>query len=206
MTQINVEFGQMNISAADPVQRHRVDRSDDAMSGPRVGSRLPAGHDQPGTTDARDEGERDGRVEADERLRQVEGRENLRRDPRLGPGRRYHRTCSSTRSPPAWELIQEAVEATGAYSNVDIGNVRAPDQASIHIVIKGLLPSNSGNMHIKTSPNWDPGTAIRYTNRELGYKGLYSIEVSPPRIRAVYDTILAISSSSPLTFRSGLRL
>src|SRR2546430_5637046 len=69
--------------------------------------------------------------------------------------------------PPAWELIREVVEAAGAYSNVDIGNVGAPDQASIHTVIKGLLPSNSGNMHIKTSPNWDLGTAIRYTNREL---------------------------------------
>ena len=35
------------------------------------------------------------------------------------------------------------------------------------------------------------GTAIRYTNRELACKGLYSIEVSPPQIGAVYDTILA---------------
>lgn len=67
----------------------------------------------------------------------------------------------------------------------------APDQASLHKVIKGLFDTNSGNMHIKTSPNWDLGTAIQFTNSELGYKGLYSIEVNPPQIREVYDTILA---------------
>ena len=59
------------------------------------------------------------------------------------------------------------------------------------MVIKALFPSSSGNMHMKLSPNWDLATAVRFTNSELGYKGLYSIEVNPPLIRGVYDTILA---------------
>jgi len=47
-------------------------------------------------------------------------------------------------------------------------------------------------MHIKSSPNWDIGTAIRYTNATLGYKGLYSIEVNGHQaVRIVYNTILA---------------
>jgi hypothetical protein len=48
-------------------------------------------------------------------------------------------------------------------------------------------------MHIKAnSPNWDVGTAIKYTNSTLGYKGLYSIEVSThPAVRIVYNIILA---------------
>jgi hypothetical protein len=41
------------------------------------------------------------------------------------------------------------------------------------------------------SPNWDLATAVRFTNNELGYRGLFSIEVDPPLIRGVYDTILA---------------
>ena len=98
---------------------------------------------------------------------------------------------SSPGGPPAWELVKELVEATGTYSNVDIGNIMAPDQASLHMVIKGLFNTSSGNMHMKLSPNSDLGTVVRFTNNELGYKGLYSIEVNPPLIRGVYDTILA---------------
>ncbi|MEO7189540.1 MAG: TIM barrel protein [Vicinamibacterales bacterium] len=97
---------------------------------------------------------------------------------------------SAPGGPPAWVLVKEVVEATGTYSNVDVGNIQAPDQASLHSVIKGLFPTSSGNMHMKVSPNWDLPTAIRFTNNELGYKGLYSIEVNPPLIRGVYTTIL----------------
>jgi hypothetical protein len=83
------------------------------------------------------------------------------------------------------------IEEAGAYSNVDIGNVSAPNQQALHDAIKGLFSTSSGNMHIKSSPFWDVGTAIRFTEG-LGYKGLYSIEVSThPAVRIVYNTILA---------------
>ena len=74
---------------------------------------------------------------------------------------------------------------------VDIGNIQAPDVAALQKVIKGRFNSSSGNMHMKVSPNWDLGAVVRYVNNGLGYKGLYSIEVPPPQIRGVYDTILA---------------
>jgi Xylose isomerase-like TIM barrel len=94
--------------------------------------------------------------------------------------------------PPAWMLLKEVIEGAGAYSNVDIGNVGAPNQEALHDAIKGLFPTSSGNMHIKSSPNWDIGSAIRFTNGTLGYKGLYSIEVSTHQaVRIVYNTILA---------------
>jgi hypothetical protein len=35
-------------------------------------------------------------------------------------------------------------------------------------LIKGLFPSNSGNMHMKLSPNWNLATVVRFTNNELG--------------------------------------
>lgn len=93
--------------------------------------------------------------------------------------------------PPAWKLVQQLVEGAGCYSNCDLGGVAASDQESLNAGIKGLFPSSSGNMHIKESPNWDLGTAIKFINGELGYKGLYSIEVNTTRIRSVYETILA---------------
>jgi hypothetical protein len=91
----------------------------------------------------------------------------------------------------AYLLLKQVVEGAGAYSNVDIGNVGAPDQQTLHDAIKTLYPSSSGNMHIKSSPNWDIGAAVRFTE-SLGYRGLYSIEVNGhPAVRQVYAIILA---------------
>jgi sugar phosphate isomerase/epimerase len=90
-----------------------------------------------------------------------------------------------------WQFLAGVIEAAGAHSNVDIGNVAAPNQQALHDAIKGLHPTSSGNMHVKSSPNWDIGTAVRFTEG-LGYKGLYSVEVSThPAVRIVYNTILA---------------
>jgi hypothetical protein len=91
----------------------------------------------------------------------------------------------------AFLLLKQVIEAAGAYSNVDIGNVGAPDQQTLHDAIKALYPTSSGNMHIKSSPNWDIGAAVRFTE-SLGYRGLYSIEVNGhAAVRQVYALILA---------------
>ena len=91
-----------------------------------------------------------------------------------------------------WQFMAGIIEAAGAASNVDIGNVGAINQQELHDCIKAWFPYSSGNMHIKSSPFWDIGTAVRYTNGTLGYKGLYSIEVPTHQaVRIVYNTILA---------------
>jgi sugar phosphate isomerase/epimerase len=91
----------------------------------------------------------------------------------------------------AFLLLSQVIEKAGAYSNVDIGNVGAPDQQTLHDAIKSLYPTSSGNMHIKSSPNWDIGAAVRFTE-SLGYRGLYSIEVNGhAAVRQVYAIILA---------------
>src|SRR4249920_1093823 len=91
----------------------------------------------------------------------------------------------------AFTLLGQVIEGAGAYSNVDIGNVGAPDQETLHDAIKALYPTSSGNMHIKSSPNWDIGAAVRFTE-SLGYRGLYSIEVNGhAAVRQVYSIILA---------------
>jgi hypothetical protein len=80
---------------------------------------------------------------------------------------------------------------SGAKSNVDIGNVCANNQAELNECIKAWFPYSSGNMHIKSSPLWDIGAAVRFTE-SLGYKGNYAIEVGAyAGMRMVYNQILA---------------
>ena len=93
--------------------------------------------------------------------------------------------------PPAWVLLKEVIEKSNTYSNIDIGGVGAPSQEALHEAAKALLPTNSGQTHIKLSANWDLATFVKYYE-SLGYKGLYTIEVTGHQaIRGVYDTILA---------------
>ncbi len=188
MTQINLEFDQANISAADPAMRKQaidltakwVDYAT-VLGCPRV--MINQGTLTPATMDI-----------ATEALRQMTAyakTKNIKVSMETRGGARAPSADGQPTGPLGWELVKQLVEGSGAYSNVDIGNVRAPDQASLHAAIRGLLLTNSGNMHIKTSPNWDLATAIRYTNSDLAYKGLYSLEVDPSQIRSVMDTILA---------------
>src|SRR5262249_32259049 len=98
----------------------------------------------------------------------------------------------------AFTLLANVIEAVGAYSNVDLWNVGAPDQETLHDAVKALYPTSSGNMHIKSSPNWDIGAAVRFAE-SLGYRGHYSIEVNGhPAVRQVYDIILP-NVTNPLT-------
>jgi len=90
-----------------------------------------------------------------------------------------------------WQYMVGIIKDAGAASNVDIGNVAATTQQELHDCIKAWFPYSSGNMHIKSSPNWDVGQAVKFTE-SLGYKGLYSVEVrSHEAVRIVYNTILA---------------
>ena len=69
-----------------------------------------------------------------------------------------------------WEFMIGVIKDAGAASNVDIGNVGAMNQQELHDCIKGWFPYSSGNMHIKSSPFWDVGQAVKFTE-SLGYRG-----------------------------------
>jgi hypothetical protein len=79
-------------------------------------------------------------------------------------------------APPTWVLLDDVLRESGARANVDIGGVGAADQGELHAALRTLLPITVGNMHIRPTPRWDLATAIRFTVT-LGYQGLYSIEV-----------------------------
>ena len=91
-----------------------------------------------------------------------------------------------------WGLMQECAEAAGGATNVDLGRTgRFLNQQQVHDAIKGTMKTNAGSIHVKMSPHWDLGTAVRFTE-SLGFKGLYTIEVDfDPAVRMVYNTVLA---------------
>lgn len=90
-----------------------------------------------------------------------------------------------------WGLMVEAAEAAGGASVIDFGRTgRFLTQQELHDAIRGTMPSNAGSVHVKLSPHWDLGTAVRFTE-SLGYTGLYTIEVDhDPAVRAVYNVVL----------------
>jgi sugar phosphate isomerase/epimerase len=91
-----------------------------------------------------------------------------------------------------WGLMQECAEAAGGYTNIDFGRTgRFLSQNELHDAIRATMKTNCGNIHVKMTPHWDLGTAVRFTE-SLGYKGLYTIEVDfDPAVRMIYNTVLA---------------
>jgi Xylose isomerase-like TIM barrel len=207
MTQINLEFGSMNISAADPVQRvQAIDLTkrwvDHALI---LGcGRVMVNQGQP---------TQENKQYAIETLKTMgdyaksKGVKVSMETRGGGGGRRGGAPGAAAAAgtppppapvpapapagPPAWVLLKEIIVGSGTYSNIDIGGVGAPNQEALHAAIKELLPTSSGQMHIKLSQNWDLPTAIKY-NEGLGFKGLYVIELNGhDATRGVYNTILA---------------
>jgi sugar phosphate isomerase/epimerase len=94
-------------------------------------------------------------------------------------------------TPPSWVLLAEVLRESGALANVDLGGVGAADQGELHAALRTLLPMTIGSMHIRPSPRWDLATAIKFIVA-LGYQGLYSIEVRGHEgTLATRDTLLA---------------
>jgi sugar phosphate isomerase/epimerase len=205
ITQINLEFGQQNISNPDPALRQQaIDHTKQwidiavALGCPRV--MLNQGPLNPetkahaiATWKAMNEYAKTKNVKVSAETRGGGGGGGGRGGAAVAPAApTAPAPAVALTGPTAWMLLKEVIEAAGAYSNVDIGNVGAPSQEALHECIKGLAPTSSGNMHVKSNPNWDMGAAIRYMNGPLGYKGLYSIEVNThPAVRIVYNAILA---------------
>lgn len=93
-------------------------------------------------------------------------------------------------------LLTEVIRAGGAYTNPDVGNFGG-DQAHQHDGIRAMFPYTDGNCHMKmlNPPTYDLAAAIKLI-KELGYKGLYSIENeqqgdSYANVQKVLDVVLA---------------
>lgn len=96
--------------------------------------------------------------------------------------------------PPPYLLLTEIIKASGTYANVDIGNFG--DQDVQHAGMRAMFPLTDGNCHVKLNPaRYDLPAALALT-RTLGYKGLYSIEAGGTgdpheNVQKIYDVLLA---------------
>jgi hypothetical protein len=95
--------------------------------------------------------------------------------------------------PAAWTLLAEIIKGAGAYSNVDVGGAGAANQDELHACLKTMFPMTAGSMHTRVNARWDLATAIKFLEHELGYKGLYTIEASNGHegTRETYDVVVA---------------
>jgi hypothetical protein len=100
--------------------------------------------------------------------------------------------------PAAYILLVEIIKGSGTYANCDLGNF--PDQDTQHAGMRAMFPLTDGNCHVKLNPaRYDLPAALALT-KELGYKGLYSIEAGGggiagadphENVQKIYDILLA---------------
>jgi sugar phosphate isomerase/epimerase len=98
-------------------------------------------------------------------------------------------------APAAWILLVEIIKGSGTWANCDLGNF--PDQETQHAGIRGMFPLTDGNCHVKLNPaRYDLPAALALV-KQLGYTGLYSIEAgggagTDPHqaVQNIYDVLL----------------
>jgi sugar phosphate isomerase/epimerase len=77
---------------------------------------------------------------------------------------------------PAYLLLVDVIKAAGTHTNCDIGNFA--DQQLQHQGMRAMLPLADGNTHVKmNTKRYDLPAALKLA-KELGYTGLFSIEAN----------------------------
>jgi hypothetical protein len=77
---------------------------------------------------------------------------------------------------PSWEVVVEVIKASGIWANPDVGNF--PDEKSRAAGLRAMYPLSSGGSHCHYDPErYNEANAIKIS-KEVGYKGLYSIETA----------------------------
>jgi hypothetical protein len=96
-------------------------------------------------------------------------------------------------SPERNALLADVIKSAGAYSNVDVGGAAAANQQELHDCIRMMFPFTAGSMHTRVNQNWDLATCIRFMEKELGWKGLYTIETGQGHAgtKEIYDVVVA---------------
>jgi len=78
--------------------------------------------------------------------------------------------------PPAYQLLVDVIKAAGTNTNCDMGNFA--DQTLQHEGVRAMLPLSDGNTHVKmNTKRYDLAAAVKLAN-QIGYRGLFSIEAN----------------------------
>jgi len=206
VTNINLEFGPQNISAADPALRQQaLDRTKQwidyaAILGcPRimVNQGAPTQENKAVATETLkamgDYGKSKKVMVAMENRGFGGGRRGATPDAAAAPA-----PPPGPPPPAAYILLVEIIKGSNTYANCDLGNF--PDQDTQHAGMRAMFPLTDGNCHVKLNPTrYDLPAALALT-KELGYKGIYSIEAGGggvagadpyENVQRIYDILLA---------------
>jgi hypothetical protein len=90
------------------------------------------------------------------------------------------------RTPP--ERLVELMKASGTYANPDIGNF--PDEETRERGLRLMYPLSRNVSHVKINPSrFDFARAIRIS-KEMGFKGVYSLETGGPDPHKAVQSLL----------------
>jgi hypothetical protein len=183
MNQINVEFGALNISSPDPVLRLETIDLTKKWIDHAVILGCPRVMVNQGTLAL------EVRQSAIETLKTINAYAKTKkvfvtmenRGGGGGGGRAGNPapTAPSAAAPPrppspSWEVVVEVIKAAGIWANPDIGNF--PNEEARAAGLRVMYPLSSGSSHCHYDPErYSEADAIKLS-KEVGYKGLYSIE------------------------------
>jgi sugar phosphate isomerase/epimerase len=95
----------------------------------------------------------------------------------------------------SWDVVVDVIKAAGIHANPDTGNF--PDEEARAAGLRAMYPLSSGSSHVHYDPaRFNEANAIKIS-KEVGYKGLYSIEASTingpdpySRVQTILDELL----------------
>jgi sugar phosphate isomerase/epimerase len=97
-----------------------------------------------------------------------------RRPPQPGDAAAAQPSRPPAPPPPSWDVVLEVIKASGIHANPDIGNF--PDDTARAAGLRAMYPLSSGSSHAHYAPDrYSEADAIKIS-KEVGYKGLFSIE------------------------------
>jgi sugar phosphate isomerase/epimerase len=182
VNQINLEFANLNISAADPVIRLETIALTKSWIDHAVELECPRVMLNQGTLTP------EVRPSAIEMLKTMNAyaktkNVSITMEPRWR---------ADARNVP-WDVFVEVIEASGVYANPDIGNF--PDKESRAAALPIMYRMTAGSSHVKLIPEkFDTADGIRIS-KQAGYTGIYTIEAranNGPDPYAAVQTILDI--------------
>jgi hypothetical protein len=202
MNQINVEFGALNISSPDPVLRIEtidltkrwIDHAA-ALGCPRVmiNQGTLAAEVRPAAIDTLK------KINAYAKSRKVFVTMENRGGGAPRPSTPASAEATSAAPPrpvsPPWDVVVEVIKAAGIWANPDVGNF--PDEETRAAGLRVMYPLSSGSSHCHYDPErYSEANAIRIS-KEVGYKGIYSIEATANNgpdpyaaVRTILDELL----------------
>jgi len=204
MSQLVLEFGALNVSSADPVVRLETIELTKRWIDTAVTLGCPRVMVNQGTLAA------DVRPTAIETLKKIDAYAQTRkvwitmenRDDPPRAGRAGAAPAAGTAGaapapaapvrPHTWEVEAEVIKAAGIWANPDVSSF--PDNQARETGLRTLYAMTAGSSHFKYMPDLFDSARCVQISKEVGYKGLFSIEAEPltPEPYPFVETILGV--------------